>query len=138
MKTVYIAGCWDYCHKGHINIIKKARDIADLLVVAVNSDNFVMSYKGIKMHHNENERMNAIRKLGLADVVFILEDYDSQRKYIDIFKPKIIVHGSDWHGNSLYKQMNITEEQMEKYNIEFYYPDYTPGISSTILRNKNN
>ena len=137
MKTIYIAGCWDYCHQGHINILQKARNMGDLLIVAVNSDKFILSYKGIKMHYNENERVNAIRKLGLADVVFILEDYDSQRKYIDVFKPSIIVHGNDWHGKSLYKQMNITEEQIEKYGIEFKYPDYTPGVSSTLLREKN-
>lgn len=136
MKTVYIAGCWDYCHEGHVNIIKKAKEMGDFLVVAVNSDAFVEYYKKIKMHNNENERVNAIRNLNIADVVFILEDHESQRKYIDIFKPNIIVHGSDWKGDDLYKQMNITQEQIEEYGIEFKYPEYTEGVSSTLLRNQ--
>lgn len=135
-KTVYIAGCWDYCHEGHVNIIKKAKELGDFLVVAVNSDEFVESYKKIKMHNDENSRINAIRELDIADVVFILEDHESQRKYIDIFKPDIIVHGSDWKGNSLHSQMNITEEQIESYGIKFVYPEYTKGVSSTQIRDE--
>lgn len=135
--NVYIAGCWDYCHKGHINILQKAKALGGNLIVAVNSDAFVEAYKGVKMDHNEIERVNAIRETGLADVVFILEDHESQRKYMDIFKPKYIVHGTDWKGDSLYKQMNISEKQIEDYGIEFVYPEYTEGISSTQLRNEN-
>jgi cytidyltransferase-like protein len=137
MKTVYIAGCWDYCHEGHVNILRKAKEIGDFLVVGVNSDVFVMSYKGIKMHQDENIRLDNIRNLGFVDLAFILEDHESQRKYMDIFKPSFIVHGSDWTGNDLYKQMNISDEQLEKYGIEFVYPEYTKGISSTILREQN-
>jgi glycerol-3-phosphate cytidylyltransferase len=136
LKTVYIAGCWDFCHEGHINIIKKAKEFGDLLVVAVNSDKFIWQYKRIQMANSENVRLNAIRHLGYVDIAFILEDYESQSKYIDIFKPSVIVHGSDWSGSSLYKQMNITEKQIEMYGIAFKYPDYTPGVSSTMLRDK--
>ena len=96
---VYIAGCWDFCHEGHINTLKKAKKMGDLLIVGINSDNFIWSYKKIKTQHNENERLNTIRKLSFVDLAFILEDHDSQRKYIDIFKPNIIVHGSDWKGD---------------------------------------
>jgi glycerol-3-phosphate cytidylyltransferase len=135
-KTVYIAGCWDFCHEGHINIIKKAKEFGDFLVVAVNSDDFIFDYKKIKMAQDETTRFNQIRDLIYVDVAFILEDYESQSKYIDIFKPSVIVHGSDWSGSSLYKQMNITEEQIEMYGIEFKYPDYTAGVSSTMLREK--
>jgi glycerol-3-phosphate cytidylyltransferase len=137
-KTVYIAGCWDYCHEGHVNILKKAKEFGDFLIVGVNSDSFIKSYKNISTTYNENERLNSIRALDFVDLAFILEDYDYQRTYIDIFKPSVIVHGNDWAGKSLYKQMNITEEQIKNYFIDFKYPDYTPGISSTILRNNEN
>jgi len=136
--VVYIAGCWDFCHNGHINILKKAATMGDLLVVGINSDKFIWSYKKVKTHYNENDRLNTIRNLDYVDMAFILEDHESQRKYIDIFKPTIIVHGSDWKGDSLYKQMNITKEQIEKYNIQFKFPEYTKGVSSTLLRSKVN
>ena len=132
--TVYIAGCWDFLHEGHLNILKKAKEFGDFLVVAVNSDAFINDYKGITTHQNETTRLNNIRELEFVDVAFILENHNAQRTYIDIFKPSVIVHGNDWKGDSLYKQMNITETQIEKYGISFVYPDYTPGISSTILR----
>ena len=138
--VVYIAGCWDFCHQGHINILIKAKNMGEFLIVGVNSDKFIWSYKNMKMNYDENDRLNTIRKLEYVDVAFILEDYQSQRKYIDIFKPNVIVHGSDWTenrrkgGRNLYEQMNITPAQIEKYGIEFKYPEFTKGISSTILR----
>lgn len=138
MNNVYIAGCWDLLHQGHINILKAAKEFGDFLVVAVNSDKFVEFYKKVKMAQDENTRLNQIRALDYVDLAFILEDYDSQNKYIDIFKPKVIVHGSDWKGPSLHKQMNIGGEQIFNYDIEFKYPAYTEGISSTQLRNKLN
>ena len=135
-KVVYIAGCWDFCHEGHLNILKKAKEFGDILVVGVNSDAFVMFYKKLQMAQKEDIRLKQIRDLDFVDLAFILEDFDSQRTYIDIFKPSVIVHGGDWKGEGLYKQMNITEEQIKEYGIEFKYPDYTPGISSTMLREK--
>jgi glycerol-3-phosphate cytidylyltransferase len=138
MKNTYIAGCWDFCHEGHINILKKAKTFGDFLIVAVNSDKFILDYKKIKMSQDENIRLNQIRKLDFVDLSFILENHDSQNKYIDIFKPSIIVHGSDWTGSDLYKQMNISENQITEYGIEFKYPEYTEGVSSTLLRNARN
>jgi glycerol-3-phosphate cytidylyltransferase len=138
LNNVYIAGCWDLLHEGHINILKAAKEFGDYLIVGVNSDKFVDFYKKVKMAQDENVRLNQIRALDYVDLAFILEDYESQSKYIDIFKPKVIVHGSDWKGQSLYKQMNISEQQLAEYNIEFKYPKYTEGVSSTELRNKLN
>ena len=86
------------------------------------------------MAQNEDTRLKQIRDLDFVDLVFILENHESQRTYIDIFKPSVIVHGGDWKGEGLHKQMNITEDQIKKYGIEFKYPDYTEGISSTLLR----
>jgi cytidyltransferase-like protein len=136
MKTVYAAGVWDFCHEGHVRLFEYCRKIGDLVVIGVNSDKFTESYKKVTPHENELKRLDNIRKLGIADVVFILEDHESQSKYIDIFKPNVIVHGNDWKGGSLQKQMNISDEQIGKYDIEFVYPEYTAGISSTMLREK--
>lgn len=135
-KTVYIAGCWDFCHTGHLNILQKAKEFGDFLVVGVNSDDFIFSYKKQKMYYNEDVRLRHIMNLDFVDLAFILKDFDSQKKYIDIFKPSFIVHGGDWKGEALRNQMNISEEQISKYGTEFKYPDYTTGISSTMLRDQ--
>lgn len=136
MITVYAAGVWDFCHEGHVRLFEYCRNIGDLVIIGVNSDKFTESYKKITPHENELKRLDNIRKLGIADVVFILEDHESQSKYIDIFKPDVIVHGNDWKGGSLQKQMNISDEQIKNYGIIFSYPEYTAGISSTKLRNE--
>ena len=120
-KIVYIAGCFDLIHNGHINIIKKAKQLGDYLVVGVNSNDFIYSYKKKFPVIDEKDRLTMIRAL----------KYD----YIHIFKPRYIVHGSDWRGNELLKQMNITQEMIDKYNIEMKIFDYTPGVSTTSIRN---
>lgn len=131
----YLAGVWDYCHEGHINLIKKAKEKCDYIVVGVNSDYFTHCYKNIVPHNSEFHRLDKIMDLDEVDMAFILEDHEMQSTYIDIIKPNYIFHGNDWIGDSLSQQMNISQEQIEKYGIEFVYPDYTPGISSTMIRN---
>ena len=135
-KIIYIAGCWDYCHEGHLNILQRAKELGGLLVVGVNSDAFIMKYKKMSMDNDENIRLNKIRSLNCVDIAFILENHESQSKYMDIFKPHYIVHGDDWTGDSLQVQMNISDAQMKEYSMEFLYLPYTKGISSTMLREK--
>jgi bifunctional ADP-heptose synthase (sugar kinase/adenylyltransferase) len=72
-------------------------------------------------------------------MAFIVESHELQRNYIEIIKPKYIVHGSDWTGESLVEQLNINIEFAEKNGIEFLYLKYTDGISTSeiISRIKN-
>ena len=78
-KIVYIAGCFDLIHNGHINIIKKAKQLGDYLVVGVNSNDFIYSYKKKFPVIDEKDRLTMVRALKYVDVAFILEDHESQR-----------------------------------------------------------
>ena len=62
----YLAGVFDYCHQGHINIIKKSIENCDTLVVAVVSDNFANKYKNQEIKYNENQRVSMIKDLDLG------------------------------------------------------------------------
>lgn len=134
--VVYAGGCWDLLHYGHIEFLKKCKNLGDLLVVGVGSDELISSYKKIKTSDNQYERLNNVSKLDFVDMSFIINDEKSQRKYIDIIKPSIIAYADDgtMPEDRLKNQMNLTDEQIKEYGIKFEFMEYTKGISSTILR----
>ena len=128
-KTIYIGGTFDLFHVGHINLLKNSKKHADYSIVAINSDEFAESYKR-KPVLSEIERLEAVRACKYVDLAFIVESWDSQRKYISMLKPNYILHGNDWQGESLISQLNMTEELMDEIGIKLIYEPYTVGISS--------
>lgn len=138
LKTVYAGGCWDLMHHGHISFLEKCKSIGDLLVVGVGSDELIQNYKKIKTSDNQFDRLKNISNLDTVDMAFILKDAQSQRKYIDIIKPDIIAYADDGKMplDKLKLQMNLGNDQILNYDIQFIFMDYTRGISSTMLREK--
>lgn len=111
-------------HQGHINLLRRAKKLGDYLIVGVTSDNFDLERGKLNVRNNVLERVEAVRKTGLADQI-IIEDYvgqkidDIQKYGVDIFTV-----GSDWEGHFDY---------LKEYCDVVYLPR-TEGISSTILR----
>jgi cytidyltransferase-like protein len=138
MIKAYVGGTFDLFHNGHVRIFKNTKKQCDKLIVAVNSDDFAASYKR-KPILSEIERLELVSACKYVDMAFIVESHELQRNYIEIIKPKYIVHGSDWTGESLAEQLNINIEFAEKNGIEFLYLKYTDGISTSeiISRIKN-
>lgn len=124
MKTVITYGTYDLLHQGHINLLKRAKALGDYLIVGVTNDNFDRERGKLNVKNNVLERVEAVRKTGLADKI-IIEDYvgqkidDIQRYDVDIFTV-----GSDWEGHFDY---------LKEYCQVVYLPR-TEGISSTMLR----
>jgi glycerol-3-phosphate cytidylyltransferase len=124
MKKVITYGTYDLLHQGHINLLKRAKALGDYLIVGVTNDNFDRERGKLNVKNNVLERVEAIRKTGLADRI-IIEDYigqkidDIQKYDVDIFTV-----GSDWKGHFDY---------LKEYCEVIYLPR-TEGISSTMLR----
>ncbi len=124
MKTVITYGTYDLLHQGHINLLKRAKELGDYLIVGVTNDNFDRDRGKLNVHNNVLERVEAVRATGLADQI-IIEDYlgqkiDDVQKYdVDIF-----AIGSDWEGKFDY---------LKEY-CQVVYLSRTEGISSTMLR----
>lgn len=127
MIKVITYGTFDLLHQGHINLLKRARQLADYLIVGVTSDSFDKDRGKLNVRNNVLERVEAVKATGLADKI-IIEDYvgqkidDVQKYEIDIF-----VIGSDWEGKFDY---------LRDYCQVVYLPR-TEGISSTLLRNQS-
>lgn len=124
-RTVVITyGTYDLLHQGHINLLRRAKELGNYLIVGVTSDSFDRGRGKLNVRNNVLERVEAVKATGFADEV-IIEDYlgqkidDIQKYDVDIF-----AIGSDWFGKFDY---------LNEYCKVVYLPR-TEGISSTMLR----
>ena len=124
MKKVITYGTYDLLHQGHINLLRRAKELGDYLILGVTSDSFDRGRGKLNVRNNVLERVEAVKATGYADEV-IIEDYvgqkidDIQKYNVDIF-----AIGSDWEG--LFDYLN-------EFTKVVYLPR-TEGISSTMLR----
>ena len=124
MTKVITYGTYDLLHKGHINLLRRAKELGDYLIVGVTSDSFDRGRGKLNVRNNVLERVEAVKATGYADEV-IIEDYvgqkidDIQKYSVDIF-----AIGSDWEGQFDY---------LNEFTNVVYLPR-TEGISSTQLR----
>lgn len=125
MTTVITYGTFDLFHEGHYNILKRAKELGDYLIVGVTSENYDKSRGKLNVKQSVIERIENVKKSGFADKI-IVEEYLGQ-KIEDIKKYKVdkFVIGSDWLGKFDY---------LKEY-CEVIYLERTKGISSTQLRN---
>ena len=127
MKKVITYGTYDLLHQGHLNLLRRAKELGDYLIVGVTNDNFDRNRGKLNVRNNVLERVEAVKATGYADKV-IIEDYvgqkidDIQKYDVDIF-----AIGSDWEGKFDY---------LKEY-CEVVYLPRTEGISSTMLRNES-
>lgn len=127
MVKVITYGTYDLLHQGHINLLRRAKELGDYLIVGVTSDSFDRGRGKLNVRNNVLERVEAVKATGYADEV-IIEDYlgqkidDIQKYDVDIF-----AIGSDWMGKFDY---------LSEYCKVVYLPR-TEGISSTMLREES-
>ena len=124
-KFVYTTGAFDPFHFGHLNIIRKAKEIGDYLIVGVSTDELIEKAKNRKPFMPLNQRMEIISEMKCVDMVIPQIDKNKQN-IVDKYKIDAIVVGSDWKG------------KYPKTSCEIIYIEYTKEISSTIIRKKLN
>ena len=126
-KTVITYGTYDLLHQGHINLLKRAKELGDYLIVGVTNDHFDRERGKLNVFNNVLERVEAVKNTGLADKI-IIEDYFGQKIYdIQKYNVDIFAIGSDWVGKFDY---------LNEYCKVVYLPR-TEGISSTQLRTES-
>lgn len=126
MKKVITYGTFDLFHKGHYNIIKRAKEYGDYLIVGVTSESYDIERGKLSVKDSLMKRIENVKNTGLVDEI-IIEEYLGQ-KTRDIIKYDIdtLVIGSDWIGkfDHLKKLCNVV------------YLERTKNISSTEIRNR--
>ena len=131
MKVIYTAGVWDLLHRGHLNILWESKRLGDVLVVGVVSDAGCMAYKGFAPVQNSQLRIRNVRELGFVDVVELQATTDPT-PLLERYRPDVMTHGDDW------EELREGQDTINRLGIEWRLIPYTPGISSTVLREKRN
>ena len=126
MKKIITYGTFDLFHKGHYNILKRAKEHGDYLIVGVTGENYDIGRGKLNVHDSLATRIENVQNTGFADEI-IVEEYLGQ-KIGDIIRYDIdaFVIGDDWRGKF---------DHLSKY-CDMIYLERTKGISSTKIREK--
>lgn len=131
-KIGYTTGVYDMFHIGHLNLLKKAKEQCDFLIVGISTDELVQEYKNKTPIIPLNERMEIVASIKYVDMVVPqsnMNKFESWEKY----HFDVIFVGDDWKGTQ--KWIDI-EKKLATVGAEVVYFPYTKGTSSTILRQK--
>lgn len=128
----YTTGVYDMFHIGHLNILRRAKEKCDYLIVGVSTDNLVRAEKNKTPVIPYDERVEIVKAIKYVDEVVPQKDKNKLGAYLKYKFDKMFV-GSDWEGTPQWKKF---EEEFAPYGVEIVYLPHTDGISSTILREK--
>jgi len=129
-KIGYTQGVFDMFHIGHLNLLNNAKAHCDYLIVGVNSDELVKSYKHKTPVICEAERAEIVRNIRAVDEVVIAHTLDKEVALAECHFDAIFI-GDDWKGNPRWEQ---TGRDLARHGVDLVYLHYTNGISSTLLR----
>jgi len=133
-------GTYDLLHPGHLYVFRQLRHLAGdhgTVVVGLNSDEFVLEFKGhppVQTYSQRYEMLSALR-----DIDHVVENIGGRdaKPMIRMVRPDIIAAGYDWYSDDderYCKQMGMTRPWLDIMKIKLVYLDWMQGYSSTNLR----
>ena len=128
----YTTGVFDMFHIGHLNILRRAKEQCDHLIVGVSTDELCLSYKHKKPIIPFDERKAIIEAIRYVDEVVIQTDRDKFQAWQHYHFNRLFV-GSDWKDTPFFVQL---EKQFKEVGVEVVYLPYTKETNSTLLREK--
>ena len=128
----YTQGTYDMFHIGHLNLLRNAKAHCDYLIVGVNADELVESYKNKKPIIPIEERIAIVSAIRYVDEVVVTNTLDKVAMWNELHFDEIYI-GDDWLGNARWAQ---TGRDMEALGAKLVYLPYTKDTSSTLLRDK--
>lgn len=123
MKKVITYGTFDLFHVGHLNLLKRAKELGDYLIVAVSSDEFNLG-KNKVCKINDQDRMQIVEAIRYVDHVILETSWEQKIKDVQELGVDVFVMGDDWEGKF---------DFLKEY-CEVVYLPRTQGISSTQLK----
>jgi len=133
-KVVFTNGVFDLIHAGHVDYLTKAKELGDVLIVGLNSDNSVKRIKGEKRPIlTQEERAFVLSKLKPVDYV-IFFDEDTPEKLISELVPDVLVKGADWTIDKIVGKEVVEKNGGEVKAIEFVNDQSTSKIIDLIIK----
>lgn len=124
MRTVITYGTFDLLHIGHINLLKRARNLGDRLIVAVSTDEFNLREKDKVCTHTYEDRKTILESLRFVDLVIPEENWEQKSTDVDKHNVDVFVIGDDWEG-----RFDFLKEK-----CEVVYLPRTANISTTEIK----
>ena len=131
-KIGYTTGVFDMFHIGHLNILKRAKEECEHLIVGVSTDELAKSYKNKTPIIPYEERAEIVKAIKYVDEVVPQISRDKMEAYERI-RFNAMFAGDDWKGKPLWVEV---EKKLKEKGVDVVYFPYTKHISSTILREK--
>ncbi|MBV7389865.1 glycerol-3-phosphate cytidylyltransferase [Enterococcus alishanensis] len=130
MKRVITYGTFDLLHYGHINLLKRAKQYGDYLIVGLSTDEFNWNEKHKKTYFSYEKRKQLLESIRYVDLVIPEENWEQKVSDVNEFHVDYFVMGDDWTGKFDFVQ--------EESNAKVIYLPRTPEISTTQIKNDLN
>jgi glycerol-3-phosphate cytidylyltransferase len=124
MKKVITYGTFDLLHYGHINLLRRARELGDYLVVVISTDEFNWNEKGKKCYFTYEQRKAMVEAIRYVDRVIPETNWEQKRTDVHDYDIDVFVMGDDWAG-----QFDFLKDY-----CEVVYLPRTEGISTTKIK----
>ncbi len=125
----YTTGVFDLFHIGHLNILRRAREKCDKLIVGVTTDELLKVYKNKSPIIPFEERISIVKSIRYVDEVVPQENMDKLSHW-DNLKFNVVFVGDDWQNTD---KWNKIESDFNKIGVKVIYFPYTKGTSSTLI-----
>ena len=127
-KVVFTNGCFDLLHAGHVHLFQKAKELGDVLIVAVNDDRSIRMIKGVSRPiFPLEERLEILAAIEYIDYLVPFPEKTPQ-KIISILLPDVLVKGADWRMDEV-----VGREEVEETGGKVVRVPLQKGLSTTSL-----
>ena len=124
MKRVITYGTFDLLHYGHINLLRRARELGDYLIVALSTDEFNWNGKQKKCYFSYEKRKQLLESIRYVDLVIPEENWEQKIHDVQLYQADVFVMGDDWTGKF---------DFLKEY-CEVVYLPRTPEVSTTQIK----
>lgn len=124
MKKVITYGTFDLLHYGHINLLRRAKELGDYLIVALSTDDFNWNEKQKKCYYSYDERKRMLEAIRYVDEVIPEENWTQKTTDVEKYNIDTFVMGDDWEG-----KFDFLKSQ-----CKVVYLPRTPEISTTKIK----
>lgn len=124
MKRIITYGTFDLLHYGHINLLRRAKQYGDYLVVALSTDEFNLNSKDKVCYFSYEKRKALLEAVRYVDLVIPEENWNQKKADVELYQIDKFIMGDDWQG----------EFDFLKDSCEVVYLPRTPEISTTKIK----
>lgn len=126
MKRVITYGTFDMLHYGHINLLRRAKELGDYLIVVLSTDEFNWDEKGKKTYFSYQQRKQLLEAIRYVDLVIPEQSWEQKITDVDLYKVDTFVMGDHWKG-----EFDYVSDQT---SADVVYLERTPEISTTQIK----